>query len=129
MRLRNSLAAAAVAAALFLAACGGDDSSSSGTTLPADLEVVAPGGLKWEQKDYSIAKSGDITFALVNEDQMSHSLIIEDADGKKVGDFRLLAAGGRTKSGTINLPPGQYRIVCDIPGHEAAGMWANLTVG
>jgi uncharacterized cupredoxin-like copper-binding protein len=29
---------------------------------------------------------------------------------------------------TYDLPTGTYRLVCDIPGHEAAGMVATLTV-
>ena len=34
------------------------------------------------------------------------------------------------ESGTINvvLPPGKYRLICPIPGHEQQGMAATLTI-
>jgi len=37
---------------------------------------------------------------------------------------------GPGDSGTVNvvLPPGEYRLICPIPGHEQQGMAATLTV-
>ena len=29
---------------------------------------------------------------------------------------------------TITLPPGRYELVCNLPGHYAAGMYTQLTV-
>ncbi|WP_235835405.1 sulfocyanin-like copper-binding protein [Arthrobacter terricola] len=29
---------------------------------------------------------------------------------------------------TVTLPPGRYKLVCDLPGHYAASMYAQLTV-
>jgi plastocyanin len=127
-RTPRILAALAVAAPLLLAACA-DDGGSADPTTPADLEVVAPGGLRWEFTEYSVDKTGPVTFALVNRDQQSHSIIFEDANGERVGDFRILAAGRRTESGTVDLAAGTYELICDIPGHRAAGMVATLTVG
>jgi uncharacterized cupredoxin-like copper-binding protein len=29
---------------------------------------------------------------------------------------------------TVTLPPGRYELVCNLPGHYAAGMYTQLTV-
>ena len=29
---------------------------------------------------------------------------------------------------TITLPPGRYELICNLPGHYAAGMYTQLTV-
>lgn len=33
-----------------------------------------------------------------------------------------------SKSTTINLTPGHYALICNLPGHYAAGMFTDLTV-
>jgi plastocyanin len=54
-------------------------------------------------------------------------MIIEDANGKKVpGWTRLVTGSHKKQGGTVTLPAGTYKVVCDI--HEAAGMVATLTV-
>jgi hypothetical protein len=53
-----------------------------------------------------------------------HTLAIQDP---KFDGF-LLESGGPKKSGKVNLAPGKYTIYCTVPGHEAAGMKATLTV-
>ena len=35
---------------------------------------------------------------------------------------------GATKALTLDLKPGTYLLVCNLPGHYAAGMWTVLTV-
>jgi len=38
------------------------------------------------------------------------------------------ARATRSSSATVTLKPGTYTILCDIPGHEEAGMKTTLTV-
>jgi uncharacterized cupredoxin-like copper-binding protein len=52
-----------------------------------------------------------------------HTLAIQGKDG-----FLLTTDAGGKKSGKIELKPGDYTIYCTVPGHEAAGMKATLTV-
>jgi len=114
----------AVSAPLLLAACGGDSGSSGGTPTQADLTIVAPGGLKFDQTAYT-APAGKVDVLFQNKDNQSHSVIFEDASGKKLGK-RLLIAGGRNATNTVDLPAGAYKVICDVPGHEAGGMHATL---
>jgi plastocyanin len=129
--MRPALLLAVLAAVpIALVGCGGSkSSSSSGPTVPADLTVTAPGGLKFDSTQYTLGKTGKVTIALDNKDQQSHSLVIKDANGNKVDSFRLLVAGEHEKQASVDLPAGTYQVYCDVPGHAAAGMKATLTVG
>ena len=42
----------------------------------------------------------------------------------EIGDF----APGKTKSLTLNLKPGHYSLICNLPGHYMAGMHIDFTV-
>jgi plastocyanin len=54
-----------------------------------------------------------------------HTLAIQDPafDG-----FLLTTDAGGPKSGKVELKPGKYTIYCTVPGHEAQGMKATVTV-
>jgi hypothetical protein len=52
-----------------------------------------------------------------------HTLAIQGKDG-----FLLTTDAGGKKTGKIELAPGDYTIYCTVPGHEAQGMKATLTV-
>lgn len=127
-RARLLAAVAAAAPFLLLVACGGGDGGSSNDTVPTqpDLVVIAPGGLRFDQKAYT-APAGDIAVEYDNKDSQAHSLIFEDATGKKIGP-RLLVAPGKKAGEVVPLAAGAYKLICDIPGHEAGGMKADLTV-
>jgi cytochrome c biogenesis factor len=53
-----------------------------------------------------------------------HTLAIQDP---KFDGF-LLHSDANPKSGKVELAPGKYTIYCTVPGHEAAGMKATITV-
>ncbi len=54
-----------------------------------------------------------------------HTLAIQDP---KFDGFLLESSPGGKKSGKVQLGAGTYTIYCTVPGHEAAGMKATLTV-
>jgi uncharacterized cupredoxin-like copper-binding protein len=54
-----------------------------------------------------------------------HTLAIQDP---KFNGFLLGTDPGARKSGKVNMKPGTYTLYCTVPGHEAAGMKATLTV-
>ena len=60
--------------------------------------------------------AGAIEFTLVNEGMADHNVIItEPTEIEVVGTI----AGGETATNVVELEPGTYEYVCDIPGHAA----------
>ncbi len=120
---KNSLAVVAVAVAL--SACS--SSTATPETLPAtvDLEVRAVSGLRFDKSAYE-ATAGDIEIGYVNEDTITHTLVVIEGD-TKVGTLELqINKRGDTDFGSINLPAGNYVLLCTVPGHQ--NMKADLTV-
>ncbi len=83
------------------------------------------GMLKWDKAQYT-AKAGDVTFVVKNQGPMPHQLGVEASAMKY--ESGVLAANTTTNLTLKGLAAGDYDIVCNIPGHKAAGMVAKLTV-
>jgi cytochrome c oxidase subunit 2 len=120
---------ALVVAGAVLAGCGGDDDSgggggdglSTGSGGGDTVTVVAQDSLRFDRDEYT-ADAGEVTIDYENSGNLTHTLLIDGVD-----DFKLtVTSSGDTDEGTIELEPGDYRIFCDIPGHES--MEATLTV-
>lgn len=112
-------------AAIALAACSG--STATPETLPATvgLEVHAVSGLKFDKSAYE-ATAGDIEIGYVNDDSIRHTLVVVQGD-TKVGALELqVNKRGDSDVGSINLPAGEYVLLCTVPGHQS--MKADLTV-
>lgn len=120
-----AIAAASLILALPLAACGGDDDGTADPPVtggPAASSLVVHGNDKLEfDKDAYTAKAGTIELKLVNDGSINHTLLIKEVD-----DFILKVPG--VDEGSVELEAGSYTMYCDVPGHEAAGMVADLTV-
>jgi uncharacterized cupredoxin-like copper-binding protein len=52
--------------------------------------------------------------------------VVDESDSQ-VGD-RLAVDPGDTATGTYDVEAGMYTLICDIPGHQEAGMVATLNV-
>jgi uncharacterized cupredoxin-like copper-binding protein len=85
---------------------------------------------------------GRVTFVVHNRSAMAHELVVIKTSRKaarlpvhggrasehgSVGEVEDVG-GGRTKRLTLNLRPGHYALICNIPGHYRAGMHADFTV-
>ena len=132
MTKRFLIALAAMAlASLALAACGGDDeessSSSAESSAPADVQVEAdPGGsLAWVENELT-AEAGSNTVELINDSDTPHNVVIESEEGDAVAESETVT--GETTSTTAELESGTYSFICDVPGHEEAGMAGTLIV-
>lgn len=113
--------AAVVILAAPLAACGGSDDEASGCTPIADeLTVLAQDDLKFDADSYD-ADAGCIEVTYENTGSIAHTLLIKEQSGFKLSI-------GDTDVGTVDLAGGTYVLYCDIAGHEAAGMKADLVV-
>jgi len=117
------LCAGALVLATPLAACGDDDTTSD-PPPPADggstLTVGAQDDLTFDADAYDV-EAGNVTVVYDNEGTVAHTLLIDGVD-----DFKLSV--GREDRGTVELEPGTYELYCDVAGHQAAGMEAELTV-
>ena len=126
--MRRSLVSLAIAPALVLtlAACGGskdDNSPSTSTTAGgahSTVTVHAEDSLKFDKTAYT-AQAGTISIDYLNDGSQAHTLLIQGNKKFKLGI-------GHEARGTVTLAPGTYTLYCNLPGHEAAGMKATLTV-
>jgi uncharacterized cupredoxin-like copper-binding protein len=127
--MRRTLASAVLGLTLIvpIAACGGGESGSAVPANP-DLSVIGE-DIKFDQKTYDVGQAGPIEIAYRNEGQQVHSMVFEDANKQKIPGFRLQVSPGKAVGGEIDLAAGTYTMICDIPGHEAAGMVAQVTIG
>jgi len=67
--------------------------------------------------------AGHVRFTVVNHGDVAHDLVLPEL-GKGTADQR----PGSTASFDVELRPGTYIVVCDLPGHRAAGMETQLIV-
>ena len=122
------------------------------TAMPTDLGYGAPGldlskatmGIKLSRPS---APAGEVTFDVTNVSKDTiHEMIVmfladpakplpyiesenrvdEDRAGDK-GEVSELEPG-KSGSLTVVLQPGKYVLICNVPGHFAAGMWASFEV-
>jgi uncharacterized cupredoxin-like copper-binding protein len=122
---------------LLGAAC---DGGSSGDGSSIDVTLVDDGVTVSETE----ASAGSLTFATTNEGTLTHeievfegeedpaSLPIED-DVANVEAWTLVdeiedITPGATADLTVDLDPGTYQVVCNLPGHFEKGMYATLRV-
>lgn len=93
------------------------------------VEVVADpsGGLRWTQPEYT-ATAGAISFVVNNPSPVVHQIGIEGADGQV--NYQSPNFNGRTTNTytIMDLPPGEYQVVCNVPGHSEGGMVSKLIV-
>lgn len=72
-----------------------------------------------------ISVTGDITVTFLNEGSALHNV---DALGAADGSEVVEASPGDEAEGVVKLFPGEWTIICNIPGHREAGMEATVTV-
>jgi hypothetical protein len=72
--------------------------------------------------------AGPALVQLQNRGEDAHNLRIERLDGSATPLDVPLAEAGEVQSGGGTLAAGSYKVYCALPGHDAAGMHARLTV-
>jgi plastocyanin len=105
---------------------GGETSSTETSTAPARVQVIA--------KEYSFTLSraevpaGKVIVEFIDGGEDPHNLhLAEPAEGTEAGSFPTSEPGTHADL-TLNMHPGTYTLFCSLPGHEAKGMKATLTV-
>jgi plastocyanin len=72
--------------------------------------------------------AGKVVLEFINRGQDEHNLNADGpAEGSAAGSIPNTAPGGHPSLALV-LRPGSYTLFCSLPGHEARGMKATLTV-
>jgi len=144
-----ALAASAALVPAFAAGCGSSSSNSDvanppttmkTTTAAAEapapkaaagaqtLNVTSPatGALIFNPATLT-AKAGDVTIDYKNPSPVPHNLALLGADGKPLGTPTKIGANN-DGSTSAKLAAGTYKYICQVPGHEQAGMVGELKV-
>lgn len=98
---------------------------------------------EWSIKgDAAAVKSGSVKVTADNVGAVPHEVVFlktdtpagqlkvtngEVSEKDSVGDVADIA-GGKSKTGTLDLKPGKYVLVCNIAGHYEQGMYTSLVV-
>lgn len=97
-------------------------------TSPDRLQVKARDSTGWyfllSRPDVN---AGDVTVELVNEGEDDHNLRMQQGGAGPLYSIPDVHSLERATA-TFNLTPGTWHLWCSLPGHEAAGMSANLNV-
>ena len=100
-------------------------------TLPKPKPQPQPQTIDVTETEFKIAlpstqlKAGPTTFDVENAGKIEHDLVIT-GNGLTEGTPRF--PGGQSKTLKATLKPGDYKLFCSVPGHEAAGMLLKITV-
>lgn len=122
-----ALAALIVASIAVVQGDGAD-----GPPAKAELGAVTPASstLEVSLTEFAIdpdelkVPAGDVTIRVTNDGAVPHTLAFDQ--GKPVTPQ--IGAGETVELELGALKPGIYKLFCDVPGHEGAGMTAQLTV-
>ena len=111
----------------------GNDSSKATLNVTANME-------DYDSSTYTVPAGAEVTVNFTSDSVVPHVFAIlkkdehitppyQPTDDDKVM-WSITAKPGETKSGTFTAPtePGEYDIVCPIPGHIEFGMKATLVV-
>jgi plastocyanin len=120
---------------------GGTSAGSSDGAAPATEVPAAPAGpahvqVTAEDSDgyhfilsRTTVPAGEAVIEFVNHGQDEHNIhAVEPAAGTEAGGLEENALPGTHTDLTLDLHAGSYRLFCSLPGHEAKGMKAILTV-
>jgi len=139
VRLR-SLVIAAASVALFAGCAPVPDGAVAASPLvcpPGEegcdpIQPVGPGGvITMDMGNFffdvteSYAVTGAVEVTVVNVSDAYHNAqFLGAADGSDIPE----ADGNQTGTGTVLLFPGEWTVICTVPGHRAAGMETTITV-
>ena len=136
----------AMVVVLLGAACSSEASTpeNPGSTQPS----ATAGSVAVTLSEFAVSPNiravpaGSVTFSVTNTGKLEHEFVIlrtsTAADALPQKGTQASEAGhvdeiegikpGEADSLTVSLAPGHYAVICNLPDHYAAGMYADLTV-
>jgi plastocyanin len=119
---------------------GASSGSSGGGAVPAEAHAApaGPAHVQVTAEDSSgyhfilsrtTVPAGEVVIEFVNHGQDEHNIhAVEPSAGTEAGGLGENALPGTHTDLTLDLHAGSYTLFCSLPGHEAKGMKATLTV-
>jgi nitrite reductase (NO-forming) len=106
------------------------EASPGASPVAGDQVEIVAHDIFFEPKEVTIPADTDVTIMLPNEGVTLHNFSITDHknDDLPFEPIDIDIDAGATEQVTINAPAGEYYFYCNVPGHEAAGMFGTLTV-
>lgn len=122
-----------VVVAAFVGGCGGDDGGDNGNGAerePKGNTGTAPQRVEMSEFSFSPekvrVKRGDGILA-VNVGSSPHNLTIERSKGRELAATKDISADAMERL-PVDVEPGDYTLVCTVPGHREAGMVGKIAV-
>jgi plastocyanin len=114
---------------LTLAAGCGDDDDEPGRTVTAEsgkaVHVVAD-EYSFDPETIVLTGGGQLEIDLENAGSLAHNLRVLDGSSDIGGTPTF--SGGQTRSGTLLVEPGEYKLECTVGDHAQLGMTGKLVV-
>ena len=114
---------------LVVAAGCGDDDDTPGRTVTVksgnEVAVVAK-EYSFDPETIVLTGGGKLTVELDNQGTLAHNLRVFDG-GTDLGGTPTFA-GGEPRTGTVEVEPGEYEVLCTVGDHADLGMKGKLEV-
>ncbi len=132
--MRFVLSAWVIAISLLLASCGAEGNKAS-TKIDVTLS-----DFQFQPNSFTVPAGKEITVNASNSGGVVHSFVIMKQGQSAGNEFNqedqpnvywsveVPSGGSISKTFTAPQDPGEYEIVCHVPGHIQAGMVGKLTV-
>jgi plastocyanin len=123
-----TLALALAATVASIGGCGDDDAPSGRTATAAVGEPVAVVATEYafDPATLVLEGGGELEVELENRGSLAHNLrVLQGAE--ELGGTATFP-GGESRSATVEVEPGTYRLVCTVGNHEELGMVGELQV-
>jgi len=98
------------------------DSQSAQVSGGVDEIVIGMYDIYFEPDRIHIPANTDVRFIFENRGAAPHNFELKE------GDISVDVAPGESAETVINLPPGTYKFICNVPGHKQVGMNGALVV-
>lgn len=128
--MTRGLAVAVMAVALLAGACGGGDVLTSITVSGTEFEFT--------EDAWTIAANTDTTVTFTNTGTLGHEWAVltvgtkitqQSEFNEEIVEIEVeVVDPGASGSIVLNLPAGEYQVICALEGHMAGGMTGILTV-
>ncbi|HVN53134.1 MAG TPA: plastocyanin/azurin family copper-binding protein [Anaerolineaceae bacterium] len=135
MRKFSVIMVLALVLTVVLSACGGGGSSSGGTSNNIKTTMS---DFKFDPAEWTVPAGQTISLTIDNKGSVKHDWVLmmqpvtpplaDENAGQQIAKFSLDPGASQTVTFTSPSNPGDYEVVCTVPGHLDAGMKGTLHV-